>query len=198
VRSSAAGRVVSWSDLASMGPLATVGVSELPRGRVLDQKTGNQVGAVDYVYATHACYVAVDPVSGQTRVLRYVAAQDLGYVHDLEVVRGQLYGGTVMGIAQTLGEHLDAHNGSVGVSGLHDYLVPTSLDAPEAIVLEILESGTGLGPRGAKGVGEIGAVAAPLAIANALFDATGWQPTAIPVPPMELAKRFEQKEYRDG
>jgi CO/xanthine dehydrogenase Mo-binding subunit len=60
------------------------------------------------------------------------------------------------------------------------------LDVPVDPEIIILESGDGRGPDGTKGVGEAGAVAAPIAIAHALFDALGTQ-FAIPVTPEDLA-----------
>lgn len=67
------------------------------------------------------------------------------------------------------------------------YLVPTALDAPERMDIEVLESGTGLGPDGAKGIGESGTVAAAAAMAAALSDALGVTIARIPQTPASLA-----------
>jgi CO/xanthine dehydrogenase Mo-binding subunit/aerobic-type carbon monoxide dehydrogenase small subunit (CoxS/CutS family) len=181
-------RRITWAELAQQhqGKLQTVGESHLPKGMLFHAATGNQVGPVDFVYASHGCDIAVDPATGKVKVLHYVASHDVGRVLDAEAVRGQLLGGIVMGISQALHEVLAIQNGQAGIKALHDYLVPTCLDVPENIDLHIIESGTGLGPDGAKGIGEIAAVVAPIAIANAVYDALGVQPTAIPITPEQI------------
>lgn len=179
---------ITWAELAQQqgGELQVVGESHLPKGMLFQTRTGNQVGPVDFVYASHGCDIAVDPATGRVKILHYVASHDVGRVLDPEAVRGQLLGGISMGIAQALHEVLAIENGQAGVKALHDYLVPTCLDVPENIDLNIIESGTGLGPDGAKGIGEIAAVVAPIAIANAVYDALGVQPTAIPITPEQI------------
>jgi CO/xanthine dehydrogenase Mo-binding subunit/aerobic-type carbon monoxide dehydrogenase small subunit (CoxS/CutS family) len=186
-RSDASHRI-TWAELAQQhgGRLQAVGESHLPKGMLFESGTGNQVGPVDYVYASHGCDIAVDPATGQVRILHYVACHDVGRALDPEAIRGQLLGGITMGIAQALHESLVVKEGKVETAGLHDYLVPSCLDVPANIDLHIIESGTGLGPDGAKGIGEIGAVVAPIAIANAVYDALGVQPGAIPITPEQI------------
>ncbi|MEE9382437.1 MAG: molybdopterin cofactor-binding domain-containing protein [Nannocystaceae bacterium] len=180
--------VVEWRALASAAgrTLATVGNYALPKGNVLHARTGNQVGPVDYLYSCHGCDIAVCPETGAVKVLRYVSAQDVGKVLHANLVAGQLYGGIAMGVSQAIGENLGARGGVVQADGLHDYLLPTSLDAPADPILATLESGSGFGPGGSKGVGEGAAIAAPVAIAHALYDACGTQPRKIPVSPEEI------------
>ena len=60
----------------------------------------------------------------------------------------------------------------------------------------ILESGSGVGPDGAKGVGESAAVAAPTAIANALYDALGSQLTCISATPVEIVELCTQANHK--
>jgi nicotinate dehydrogenase large molybdopterin subunit len=186
-RSDASQRI-TWAELAQQngGKLTAVGESHLPKGMLFEPGTGNQVGPVDYVYASHGCDIAVDPATGQVKILHYVACHDVGRSLDREAIRGQLLGGITMGIAQALHESLVIQEGKVANKGLHDYLVPSCLDVPESIDLHIIESGTGLGPDGAKGIGEIAAVVAPIAIANAVYDALGVQPVAIPITPEQI------------
>lgn len=181
-------RRITWAELAQQqgGKLQAVGESHLPKGMLFHAGTGNQVGPVDFVYASHGCDIAVDPATGRVKILHYVASHDVGRALDPEAIRGQLLGGITMGIGQALYENLAMQNCRVGTKALHDYLVPTCLDVPEKIDLHILESGTGLGPDGAKGIGEIAAVVAPIAIANAVYDALGVQPTEIPITPEQI------------
>ncbi len=183
---------VSWKELASRSPnkrLEAVGEAHLPKGRLL-ANSGNQVGPVDFMDGTHGCDVAVHEETGEVRILRYVACHDVGKAHDKNIIRGQILGGIAMGIGQALLEHLDVRDGVVQNQGIHEYGVPTALDVPGNIEIELLESGYGLGPDGAKGVGEAGAVAAPSAVVNAIYDALGAQIETIPATPEIILERF--------
>ena len=192
-------RALGWGELASAhgGSLAALGDACLPPGALLDPATGNQIGTLDYMLAVHGVDLELDVATGLVTVLRYVGCQDVGHVANPEIVRGQVIGSIAMGVAQALSERVVIAGGVAGgVAGgavendrLHDYLVPTSLDAPAAPILVMLESGGGLGPSGAKGCGEVGTVAAPCAIAAALYDALGVQ-LDIPATPDEILARL--------
>jgi len=65
---------------------------------------------------------------------------------------------------------------------LSEYLIPTALDFPPTQVI-ILESGTGVGPFGAKGIGEPSLTPAPAAVANAVADAIGVRIHELPLTP---------------
>jgi CO/xanthine dehydrogenase Mo-binding subunit/aerobic-type carbon monoxide dehydrogenase small subunit (CoxS/CutS family) len=183
-----ASRRIAWADVAreAGGELAALGQARLPPGNLIDPRSGNYVGSVDYMYASHGCDLAVNRETGEVRILRYVACHDVGKALDPETIRGQVLGGVVMGVGQALSEHLVTTQGSVQNAGLHDYLIPTSLDAPADVQVELVASGAGLGPEGARGIGESGAVAAPIAIANALYDALGVQLPTITATPEDI------------
>jgi xanthine dehydrogenase molybdenum-binding subunit len=102
-------------------------------------------------------------------------------------------GGIAMGIGQAILEKLWVQNGKILNNGFHDYLVPTTLEMPASIEVDILESGTGVGPRGMKGIGESGAVASPIALANAVYDAVGLQPQRLPVTPDQIVELCDQR-----
>jgi CO/xanthine dehydrogenase Mo-binding subunit len=179
---------VSWAQLAKAagGTLSAIGRAMIPPGRLLVPGTGNQVGAIDHMFATHGVDLAVNPQTGEVRILRYVACQDVGKAMNPVSIRGQILGSIAMGMGQALMEKMFVENGAVKNVTMHDYLLPTMLDVPADPEVIILESGDGRGPEGAKGVGEAGAVAAPAAIVHALFDALGTQ-FSIPVTPEDLA-----------
>jgi CO/xanthine dehydrogenase Mo-binding subunit len=59
-----------------------------------------------------------------------------------------------------------------------------------APIIEIVESGQGNGPRGAKGAGEVSAVAAPIAICHALYDALGAQ-FDLTTTPQQIIERLD-------
>jgi CO/xanthine dehydrogenase Mo-binding subunit len=141
------------------------------------------------MFAVHAVDLELDIETGLVTILRYVGCQDVGRTFNPEIVRGQIIGSIAMGVAQALHERVVTRGGAVENDRLHDYLIPTSLDAPAAPITILLESGDGQGPGGAKGCGEVGTVAAPCAIANALHDALGVQ-LDIPATPDEILARL--------
>jgi carbon-monoxide dehydrogenase large subunit len=144
------------------------------------------MGPTDFMDACHVCDVAVNPETGETRVLGYLAVHDLGRVHHEDLVLGQIHGGIVMGLGQAVGEVCAMDHGRVLSGSLLDLMASTALDAPNSVKLRLLETGTGHGPSGAKGIGEAAAVAAPIALTAAVSRAIGAEITVIPVGPAEI------------
>ncbi|HEY6407799.1 MAG TPA: molybdopterin cofactor-binding domain-containing protein, partial [Ktedonobacteraceae bacterium] len=135
------------------------------------------------MFAAHLAKVAVDPETGEVRVLDYVAAQDVGRAINPAEVEGQIHGGVVQGIGWALLEGMIYdEGGQLLTSTLMDYALPHSQDAP-AITSLLVEVPSALGPFGAKGVGEPPVVPVAAAIANAIRDAIGVRMTQIPMTP---------------
>ncbi len=147
-----------------------------------------QVSNMTYPYGTHVAVVEVDPETGQIAVLKYAIAYDVGKAINPMLVEGQLAGGLAQGIGGALLEELayDAE-GQMLSSTFMDYLLPTSMEMPDALSIQILEeTPTPLNPLGVKGAGEGGTVGAGAAIANAVTDALrlwGAEVTALPLSP---------------
>jgi CO/xanthine dehydrogenase Mo-binding subunit len=133
------------------------------------------------MYAAHLAKVAVDPETGEVRVLEYVAAQDVGQAINPALVEGQIHGGIAQGIGWALLEGLEYdENGQLLTSALMDYALPHSEDVPNITSL-LVEVPSRVGPYGAKGVGEPPVVPVAGAIANAIYDAIGARVTEIPM-----------------
>src|SRR5579883_2784455 len=135
------------------------------------------------MFTVHLAKVAVDPETGDVRVLDYLAAQDVGRAINPAEVEGQIHGGVVQGIGWALLEGMFYdEDGQLLTSTLMDYALPHSQDAPtiDALVVEVP---SGLGPYGARGVGEPPVVPVAAAIANAIHDATSARLTHIPMTP---------------
>jgi CO/xanthine dehydrogenase Mo-binding subunit len=66
-------------------------------------------------------------------------------------------------------------------NSLTDYLVPTIRDMPEIADYVAVEEEYRYSGFGAKGVGELVLIATPLAIVNAVYDATGVQFSELPL-----------------
>ena len=133
------------------------------------------------MFAAHLAGVAVDPETGEVRVLDYIAAQDVGRAINPAEVEGQIHGGVVQGIGWALFEGMTYdEQGQLLTSTLMDYALPHSQDVPTITPL-LVEVPSELGPYGAKGVGEPPVVPVAAAIANAIRDAVGVRMTQLPM-----------------
>jgi CO/xanthine dehydrogenase Mo-binding subunit len=142
---------------------------------------GQGVPYATYAFAAQIALVEVDLQLGTTRVLRLVAAHDVGRAINPVQVEGQIQGGTVQGLGFALMEEYVPGK----TENLHDYLIPTIGDIPlmECILVEDAEP---LGPSGAKGVGEPGLIPTAPAILGAIRHATGIRMHQVPVLPHRL------------
>jgi CO/xanthine dehydrogenase Mo-binding subunit len=138
-------------------------------------------------FATHACEVEVDPGTGTPRLLRYVVAQDVGYVINPAHAAGQVAGGAVQGIGQAMFEELRYEDGAVANPTFTDYKLPTAPDVPDIEVI-LIERASTHGPFGMKGVGEPGVIAPGAAIANGVADAAGARVRSLPVTAERVAQ----------
>jgi carbon-monoxide dehydrogenase large subunit len=124
-----------------------------------------------FPFGTHVAMVEVDRETGQVKILKYVAVDDVGKVLNPLIVEGQVQGGVVQGLSQALLEQVVYdENGQPVTATLSDYLIPSSNTTP-TIECYRTETPSPANPMGLKGVGEIGTVAATPALVNAVEDA---------------------------
>ncbi len=123
-------------------------------------------------FSCHVADVEVDPETGGVKVLRYVAAQDVGTAINPLSVRGQVQGSVMQGLGQALSEACVFKNGRMLNPTFLDYKIFSSLDAPR-VEVHLVEHAAEGGPFGAKGIGEPSIVPVPAAVANAVYDAVG-------------------------
>ena len=144
-------------------------------------ENGQGVPYASYAFAAQIAEVEVDLDLGTTKVLRIVAAHDIGRAINPIQVEGQIQGGTVQGLGLALmEEYLPGRT-----ENLHDYLIPTIGDVP-TIDCILIEDPEPLGPYGAKGVGEPGLIPTAPAILGAIENATGIRMRQVPVLPHRL------------
>jgi CO/xanthine dehydrogenase Mo-binding subunit len=126
--------------------------------------------------------VRVDPDLGLLRVARVVSAIDAGRVVNEKTARSQIIGGTIQGIGTALFEEVlsDPGSGRIANATFGDYLIPVNGDVPDMDVVFVGEPDSA-NPLGAKGVGEVGYVGIPAAIANAVHHATGRRLRSLPI-----------------
>ena len=143
----------------------------------------------DMTYTCHAVEVAVDEETGEYEILRIIAGIDAGKAINRHSCEGQVQGGAVYNLGW-LREDLNWQNGITKGNSFATYLIPTAADVPD-IELVMVESGGGLGPYGAKGVGEPADNSIAPAAINALCDATGVHITCTMVKPEHLLKAIK-------
>ncbi len=138
-------------------------------------------------YAMHStgaqfAEVAVNAVTGEVRVRRFLGSFDCGRILNPKTAASQFRGGIIMGIGLALSEEtlFDARTGRVLNPSLAEYHLPVHLDVPEIEVMwtDIPDPQA---PLGARGIGEIGITGTAAAIANAVFNATGRRVRDLPI-----------------
>ena len=135
---------------------------------------------VAYGFGAQAVKIAVDPASGQVKVLKVIAANDAGRVINPLGFQSQVEGGIVMGVGHGLMEDFKVEKGLILSDRIARYPVPRMQDSPEVVSI-IVESQTAEGPFGAKGIGELVCVPTPPAITNAVCNAIGLRVDTLPV-----------------
>src|SRR5262245_46050523 len=124
-----------------------------------------------FPFGAHVAVVEVDAETGEVKLVRYVAVDDVGKVINPQIVDGQVQGGIVQGVAQALWEGaVYDEDGQLLTSSLLDYAVPKAELIP-AIELDRTETPTDVNPLGVKGAGETGTIASTPAVVNAVMDA---------------------------
>ncbi|HEY6072650.1 MAG TPA: molybdopterin cofactor-binding domain-containing protein, partial [Anaerolineales bacterium] len=145
----------------------------LPAGMepFLDDVTYYDPPECTYPFGTHICVVEVDKDTGQTKVLRYLAVDDVGKRINPLIVDGQIHGGITQGVAQALWEGaVYDENGQLLSGSMMDYAVPKASFLPR-LELGSTETPSPTNPMGVKGVGETGTIASTPAVVNAVVDA---------------------------
>jgi aerobic carbon-monoxide dehydrogenase large subunit len=187
-------KAVSLSKIARL--LRGIPGYDLPKGvgAGLEATIYWEADAMTYANAFHACEVEVDIATGGISLLRYVAIQDSGRLINPMIVEGQVHGGIVHGIGNSLFEYMRYDDAGQPLSTTFaDYLLPTSTEIPH---LEIMfkESPTATNPLGVKGVGEVGTICVTSAIASAVDDALSEYRvfiSAVPIHPARVVQHID-------
>ena len=144
-------------------------------------------------FATHICDVEVDKETGQVKILRYTAVQDVGRAIHPSYVEGQIQGGVTQGIGWALNEEYiyDSH-GRMENPGFLDYRIPVASDLPmiEPVMIEVPNPNH---PYGAKGAAEVNICPPMAAIANAIERAVGTRLTELPMSPPKVRAAIDAK-----
>lgn len=136
-----------------------------------------------YAYATHIAEVEVDVVTGETRVVDFVAVHDSGRILHRTLAAGQVEGGIAQGLGFALMERIDERDGRLLANGFTTYRIPTVRDVPPVIDVDFVEAVFPHGPFGMKGIGEVPLMAAHAAVASAVAHALDRRPNRYPLDP---------------
>jgi carbon-monoxide dehydrogenase large subunit len=178
-------KTVPWFQMA----LAAYTAHNLPSGMEPGLKEGAFYDPSNFTFPA-GCYIAeveVDPETGKTEILQFVAADDFGNIINPMIVEGQVHGGLAQGIGQALleGTHYDAETGQLLTASYMDYTMPRADDLPSFAVSHQTTPCPG-NPLGIKGCGEAGAIGSPPAIINAITDAIGSNELTMPATPQKV------------
>ncbi|HEX2697842.1 MAG TPA: molybdopterin cofactor-binding domain-containing protein, partial [Anaerolineales bacterium] len=159
-----------------------------PRTTPLDKETGYSAPNFSYAYSAEAVEVEVDTETGHIRLLRVIAADDVGKAINPDLIMGQVEGAIVQAHGYAVTEDFKTKDGRVLTDQFSTYLLPTILDIPEKVESVIVETPDPNGPWGVRGVGELPFLPLAPAIAAAIHDATGVWISEFPFTPERVLK----------
>ena len=181
---------------------ASVGY-DLPKGMepFFDETSYYDPPNCTFPFGTHVCVVEVDSDTGQVKILRYVAVDDVGRVINPMILDGQIQGGVAQGVGQALweGAVYDA-NGQLLSGTLTDYAVPKASFLP-SLELDRTETPSPVNPLGVKGAGETGTIASSAAVVNAVMDALrpfGIRHLDMPLTPPRILRALQETQGAKG
>lgn len=131
-------------------------------------------------YSVQLARVAIDPATGQLKVLEIVSAVDVAEIVNQKAHQMQIDGGAVMGFGFACMEDLLEEDGRVWAQNMGEFKLPNSADIPRLTTI-LFKGGKGIGPGNIKSVGELTNVLTGAAIANAIADATGVRLRRLPL-----------------
>jgi xanthine dehydrogenase molybdenum-binding subunit len=146
-----------------------------------------------YAFGTQGAEVEVDTETGEVKILRMVAAHDVGKVLNPPGLKGQIYGALAQGVGYALYEELKSDKGKIQNPDFRDYKIPRTHEMDFPIALEFIETDDSFGPFGAKGVAEPGLVPTAPAIANAIYNAIGVRIRDLPITPEKVLEALKKR-----
>jgi xanthine dehydrogenase YagR molybdenum-binding subunit len=179
------GTIVSKHDATRMVPIADA-MQYGGLDRIVQEKATTFANDKTHANNTHSAIFAevkVDEQLGVVRVTRIVSAIAAGRILNTKTAHSQVMGGVVWGIGMALHEEtlIDHNFGRIMNANIAEYHVPVNADVHDIKVIFVDERDNIVNPLGVKGLGEIGIVGVPAAIANAIYHATGKRVRDLPI-----------------
>ncbi len=160
-------------------PLFEIAAAAFARNDLPDELRGPLAAISDetipdasFPYGCHVCEVEIDPDTGVTQIIRYVAVDDVGRAVNPMIVHGQVHGGIAQGVGQALWEQCvyDPETGQLLTGSFMDYSMPRA-DLLPSYVTEMSEVPSPTHPLGIRPAGEGGTTPALGVVVNAVVDA---------------------------
>lgn len=167
------------------GPLLTSSQYRQPDFVQWDDQTYFGDAYVTFAWACYVAEVTVNTLTSETVVDKFYAVQDIGKVVNPHLAEGQVEGGVAQGVGYAIYEKVVWDKGRMINNQMTNYIMPTSVDAPD-IKVKFTSFPSEMGPRGAKGIGELPLDGTAPAILSAIENATGLFPTHIPFLPEDF------------
>ncbi len=178
-------KALPWFQMA----LAAYAAHNLPAGMEPGLKEGAFYDPTNFTFPAgcYICEVEIDPETGTTEIVQFVASDDFGNIINPMIVEGQVHGGIAQGVGQALleGCHYDPATGQLITASYMDYTMPRAGDLPSFDVSTTNTPCPG-NPLGIKGCGEAGAIGSPPAVINAITDAIGNNDLTMPATPQKV------------
>ncbi|MFQ5823578.1 MAG: xanthine dehydrogenase family protein molybdopterin-binding subunit [bacterium] len=148
-------------------------------------RAANPEGYAINTFGAQFAEVEVNTETGKVRVLKIIAAHDVGRVLNRKTLENQFHGGILQGLSFALMEErvMDKYTGKVLTTNMHDYKLPTIMDIPEIEVIVVSDSDPLINNTGVKGIGEPAIIPTAGAIANAVYNAIGVRIKNLPITP---------------
>ncbi|MBF0365662.1 MAG: xanthine dehydrogenase family protein molybdopterin-binding subunit [Oligoflexia bacterium] len=152
---------------------------------------------VHYTVGAAGIVIEVDTDTGKVTIPKVVMAVDAGRVLNPDLVKGQITGGVLQGLATALYEDMRFDDkGRLLNPSFTDYKIPTTLDIPQEIVPVMLEVPGHDGPFGARGIGEHTMIPIAPMLANAIEDALGIRIKSLPLTAEKIALHFQLHSHK--
>jgi CO/xanthine dehydrogenase Mo-binding subunit len=173
---------IPWTDLLARSETSVTGRAHIEeRGR-------SHITS----FAVQVAEVAVDPETGEVKLLRFTTAHDVGQIVHPIGHQGQINGAVIQGLGYALMEELQVEDGKVTNPSFGEYKLPTIRDIPPLTTV-LVESTNGVGPYQIKGIGESPLTPVAPAIANAVEDAIGVRIRELPITAEKIYRALQDR-----
>ncbi len=189
-------KVLGWHEVC----LAAYMAHNLPEGMEPGLKESAFYDPTNFTFpsGTYICEVEVDPQTGSTEIIQFVAADDFGTIINPMIVEGQVHGGIAQGVGQAmLEEAVYNEDGQLLTASYMDYCMPRADDLPSFTISHHTTICPG-NPLGMKGCGEAGAIGSPPAVINAITDAIGNNDLSMPATPQKVWMAIQAASVADA
>ncbi len=184
VKATGTNKALGWHEIG----LAAYTAHNLPADMEPGLKEGAFYDPLNFTFpmGCFICEVEIDPDTGKTEILKFVASDDFGVIINPMIVEGQVHGGIAQGVGQALLEEVVYNEDGQQLSASYmDYTMPRADDVPNYDVLHHNTKCT-TNPLGIKGCGEAGAIGSPPAVINAITNAIGNNDLSMPATPSKV------------